>query len=144
MLEDKQKKRMLKMFKKTLEDLTKEKIDFPAQKYKDFVKNLKMTVKFEVLSLDWKDKAGTVWYQIKNGVYKISEEPISGVEIEIRAPMINVFNFARRDMSTLKALFGGLKINGKRHFFLLLKLNTIFRIIPEKEYKKHGLPYYNI
>ncbi|MHA1301492.1 MAG: hypothetical protein ACTSO9_18880 [Candidatus Helarchaeota archaeon] len=89
MLTDEQKFRMIKMFKKTLEDLTNEKLNFPDPKWQKFAKTTNLNLKFDILSLDWKDKAGTVWYEIKNGKFRISEEPIPGVKIAISAPMGN-------------------------------------------------------
>jgi len=143
MLTDEQKFRMIKIFKKTLKDLTLEKLNFPDLKWQKFVKNTVMNLKFEVLSLDWKEHAGDVWYTLKNGEFKISEDPLPGVKIKIRAPLGNVFDFSRRKMSTLKALLGGLKISGKRNLRMLLKLSKLFRTIPEKDYKKQGLATMN-
>ena len=139
MLADEEKENIVEMVIDSLEDLYFEKISFPDPKWKKLVNKLDVTLKIIVYGPDWEEIAGEIYYQVKKGKFKISKEPLSGVKITLKAPMENIFLYSSREMGTIRALLGKIKMKGIRHIGTILKLIKLLRIIPQKKYDKYGI-----
>jgi putative sterol carrier protein len=117
-----EKANMLEMLTDTLHALVKEKLTDP--KWKEKIKKINFKINLEIID------AGAVNLILKDGNYTIQSGKIEDPIIEIKAPLVNFFNFSSRQLSTFSAIFlAKLKIKGKRHLGALLNVGDVLRII---------------
>lgn len=117
-----EKANMLEMLTDTLDSLVKEKLTNP--KWNEKIKKINFKINLEIID------AGAVNLILDRGNYKISQGKIADPIIEIKAPLVNFFNFSSRQISSFSAIFlGKLKIKGKRHLGALLNVGDVLRII---------------
>lgn len=117
-----EKANMLEMLTDTLHALVKEKLTDP--KWTEKIKKISFRINLEIID------AGAVNLILKDGNYTIQSGKIADPIIEIRAPLVNFFNFSSRQLSTFSAIvLGKLKIKGKRHLGALLNVGDVLRII---------------
>jgi putative sterol carrier protein len=117
-----EKANMLEMLTDTLHALVKEKLI--DSKWKEKIKKISFRINLEIID------AGAVNLILKEGNYTLGNGKIADPIIEIKAPLVNFFNFSSRQLSTFSAIFlGKLKIKGKRHLGALLNVGDVLRII---------------
>ncbi|NHI94267.1 MAG: hypothetical protein EAX96_17375 [Candidatus Lokiarchaeota archaeon] len=126
---------MRDMLMKSIEDLHKEKSN-AGVKWKEILKNLNVTVNFEIMGPDFKESAGFINANFQEGNLSIKEGKSSKALIEFKAPLMNFFQYSSNEISLLGALFGKLKIKGKRHLLTLMKVANLLRVIPEDKLMK--------
>ncbi|MHA1271571.1 MAG: SCP2 sterol-binding domain-containing protein [Candidatus Helarchaeota archaeon] len=121
---------MRSMFLDTLNDLLAEKKKY--QKYQTKLNKLNCKINLYL------EKIGYFGIILNNGEYEIKPgEKLDGAKLEINATFENFFKYSSRELGDIKAILTGkLKIKGKRHLFLLLKVGNMLKVIPEKEFKK--------
>jgi len=117
-----EKANMLEMLTDTLDSLVKEKLNDP--KWKEKIQKINFRINLEIID------AGAVNLILKEGNYTLQSGKVADPIIEIRAPLVNFFNFSSRQLSTFSAIvLGKLKIKGKRHLGALLNVGDVLRII---------------
>ena len=117
-----EKANMLEMLTDTLDSLVKEKLNDP--KWKEKIKKINFRINLEIID------TGAVNLILKEGNYTLQSGKIADPIIEIKAPLVNFFNFSSRQLSTFSAIvLGKLKIKGKRHLGALLNVGDVLRII---------------
>jgi len=117
-----EKANMLEMLTDTLDALVKEKLNDP--KWKEKIQKINFRINLEIID------AGAVNLILKEGNYTLQSGKVADPIIEIRAPLVNFFNFSSRQLSTFSAIvLGKLKIKGKRHLGALLNVGDVLRII---------------
>ena len=117
-----EKANMLEMLTDTLDSLVKEKLNDP--KWKEKIKKINFRINLEIID------TGAVNLILKEGNYTLQSGKIADPVIEIKAPLVNFFNFSSRQLSTFSAIvLGKLKIKGKRHLGALLNVGDVLRII---------------
>ncbi len=117
-----EKANMLEMLTDTLDALVREKLNDP--KWKEKIQKIDFRINLEIID------AGAVNLILKEGNYTLQSGRIADPIIEIRAPLVNFFNFSSRQLSTFSAIvLGKLKIKGKRHLGALLNVGDVLRII---------------
>ena len=117
-----EKANMLEMLTDTLHSLVKEKLNDP--KWNEKIKKISFRINLEILDV------GAINLILKEGNYTLQSGKIADPIIEIKAPLVNFFNFSSRQISSFSAIFlGKLKIKGKRHLSALLNVGDVLRII---------------
>jgi len=127
---EEEKENMLDMLMNTVHSLVKEKLR--DAKWNEKIKEINFKINLEI------PEVGVIHFILeKEGQYEVEKGGISDPVIEIKAPLVNFYNFSSRQISSFSAIFlRKLKIKGKRHLRTLLKVGNVLRIIPEKERTK--------
>jgi len=130
---DDEKNNMHGMLRKSIEDLHKEKLNGPG-KWPEKVKKYDMIVNFQMMGPDFKESAGFVTAKFEpGGKLTVKDGRSDDAVLELKAPLGNFFQFSSNEMSLIAALFGKLKIKGKRHLKTLLNISSMMRVIPESK-----------
>jgi len=129
-MEESERQNLKEMFLNTITDLIEEKKNSP--KYNEKLKSLNVDINLILENVD------IFTIKFRNGDYKIESGVKSDVaKLEIKSNFENFFKYSSREIGDFKALLTGkLKVKGKRRLFLLLKVGTILKIIPEKNLEK--------
>ncbi|TFF88598.1 MAG: hypothetical protein EU549_02710 [Promethearchaeota archaeon] len=128
-MEESEKQNLREMFYNTLDDLLKEKKRHP--KFNKKLESLNVNVNLTL------ENIGDYEIIFKNGDYEILEnERAEDAKLEITSTFENFFKYSSREINDIVALLTGkLKVKGKRHLFLLLKVGSLLKALPEKEVK---------
>ncbi|MHA1696963.1 MAG: SCP2 sterol-binding domain-containing protein [Candidatus Helarchaeota archaeon] len=129
-MEESERQNLKEMFLNTITDLIEEKKNSPKHNKK--LKSLNVDINLILENVD------IFTIKFRNGDYKIESGVKSDVaKLEIKSNFENFFKYSSREIGDFKALLTGkLKVKGKRRLFLLLKVGTILKIIPEKNLEK--------